>query len=305
MLILSLLVGSLLVGRQIVDRAKIQRIIFEFDYYEKAFHQFYDTYRYVPGALPYKECIKHAEFSGCACTNKTNCHVTQGACDLQEDVATWCLHHVNSRTISAKIVNNTQRSKHNSMIQAKKAGLISQEAYPFNGGNWLGDGQQKASLMTTVSSTDGHAAVSSWNPTGRLNFRGWLPREDVEVPYQFYKDKLVNHNYLITYVTAKNSSDRVARQDKRASFVSAKMASELDAKIDDGRPGTGRVLGIKAGLSVPPMADKPHQGTTDEQKQVCFDQLDTSVEDINKAIYHSSTDLKYGCNIIKVMEDVK
>ena len=179
------------------------------------------------------------------------------------------------------------------------------EAYPFNSGNWLGDGQQKASLMPTVSSTDGHAAVSSWNQAGRLNFRGWLPREDGEVAYQFYKDKLVNHNYLITYVTAKSGSSRVSTQDKRAAFVGAKMASELDAKIDDGRPGTGRVLGIKAGLSVPPAIDKPRQGSADEQKQVCFDQLDTSVEAINKAIYHSSTDLKYGCNITYIMEDVK
>ena len=63
LLILSLLVGSLLVGRQIVDRAKIQRIIFEFDYYEKAFHQFYDTYRVVPGNMNKKDCVKYSEFA--------------------------------------------------------------------------------------------------------------------------------------------------------------------------------------------------------------------------------------------------
>ena len=51
-----------MVGRQIVDRAKIQRIIFEFDYYEKAFHQFYDHYRFVPGNLSEKNCRKYPEF---------------------------------------------------------------------------------------------------------------------------------------------------------------------------------------------------------------------------------------------------
>ncbi|MBR1428860.1 MAG: hypothetical protein IJ590_01250 [Rickettsiales bacterium] len=66
--ILSLLVGSLLVGRQIVDRAKIQRIIFEFDYYEKAFHQFYDTYRVVPGNIDLKTCQKYADMR-----NNINC----------------------------------------------------------------------------------------------------------------------------------------------------------------------------------------------------------------------------------------
>ena len=95
LLILSLLVGSLLVGRQIVDRAKIQRIIFEFDYYEKAFHQFYDTYRVVPGNLDYKTCIKHAEFQGEVCDpNKTemicaecfnHCHKNCRSEEIRED----------------------------------------------------------------------------------------------------------------------------------------------------------------------------------------------------------------------------
>ena len=75
LLILSLLVGSLLVGRQIVDRAKIQRIIFEFDYYEKAFHQFYDTYRVVHENIGQAEAKKYAEFHKQiehTCTNATS-----------------------------------------------------------------------------------------------------------------------------------------------------------------------------------------------------------------------------------------
>ena len=192
------------------------------------------------------------------------------------------------------------------MIQLKKAGLISQDAYPFNGGNVLTDSQQPATLTTTSSSGDGFAGISSWNENGRLNFRGWLKNDTPEIAYTSYRNKFVDKNYIITYVTYESQARAGwVTSDRRGSFVSAKMASELDAKVDDGRPGTGRIIGIKAGLSVPKESNKPRQGTEDEQKQVCFDQLDTSVEDINKAIYHSSTDLKYGCNIIKVMEDVK
>ena len=223
---------------------------------------------------------------------------------MQQNVSTWCSGHTNAQTISAKVLNNRRRSRFYNMVQLKKAGLVSNEAYPFNGpGYGYADSQMGVGLLLTVSSSAGTAAISSWNKNGRLNFRGWLPREDGEVAYQFYKDKLVNHNFIITYSVLNNPT--LSTQDKRAAFVSAKMASELDAKIDDGRPGTGRVLGIKAGLSTPTGYDEPRQGTADEQKQVCFDQLDTSVEDINKAIYHNSTDLKYGCNIIKVMEDIK
>ena len=101
LLILSLLVGSLLVGRQIVDRAKIQRIIFEFDYYEKAFHQFYDTYRVVPGNLDYKTCIKHAEFQiyknkyGMPYKNSSNQVITDMCLELA-----WQSGYINSRKIA-------------------------------------------------------------------------------------------------------------------------------------------------------------------------------------------------------------
>ena len=168
------MVGSLLVGRQIVDRAKIQRIIFEFDYYEKAFHQFYDTYRYVPGALPYKECIKHAEFSGCACRVNTTCKSKEGGCDVQQNVSTWCSGHTNAQTISAKVLNNRRRSRFYNMVQLKKAGLVSNEAYPFNGpGYGYADSQMGVGLLLTVSSSAGTAVgMPSGSPLPLFPFYG-------------------------------------------------------------------------------------------------------------------------------------
>ena len=63
LLILSLLVGSLLVGRKIVDRAKLQRIMFEFDYYKKNFVLFQDTFEVLPGNVDMTTCKRYAEFS--------------------------------------------------------------------------------------------------------------------------------------------------------------------------------------------------------------------------------------------------
>ncbi len=63
LLILSLLVGSLLVGRKIVDRAKLQRIMFEFDYYKKNFILFQDTFEVLPGNVDVTVCKRYAEFS--------------------------------------------------------------------------------------------------------------------------------------------------------------------------------------------------------------------------------------------------
>ena len=63
LLILSLLVGSLLVGRKIVDRAKLQRIMFEFDYYKKNFTLFQDTFEVLPSNVDTTVCKRYGEFS--------------------------------------------------------------------------------------------------------------------------------------------------------------------------------------------------------------------------------------------------
>ena len=81
---------------------------------------------------------------------------------------------------------------------------------------------------------------------------------------------------------------------------SAKIASELDAKIDDGRPGTGKLLGLKGAFA---FAKKDGvKSTNDEHMAVCYDKM---ANEVDKAIYHTTSDMKYGCNIFKVMEDVK
>ena len=44
-------------------------------------------------------------------------------------------------------------------------------------------------------------------------------------------------------------------------------------------------------------------GATDNEiKNACYDQ---DFANVDRAIYNSSTDLKYGCNLVRVMEDVK
>ena len=78
--------------------------------------------------------------------------------------------------------------------------------------------------------------------------------------------------------------------------ISARLTSELDAKIDDGRPGSGKMLALKTGHS------RSRDATQSEINKTCFDR---DFEEVDKAIYTSDTNLKYGCNIIKVMEDVK
>ena len=61
--------------------------------------------------------------------------------------------------------------------------------------------------------------------------------------------------------------------------------SELDAKIDDGRPWTGRLVGIKT-----------IYGYLNADQEVCYD---------NNGLYLNKTASKNGCNLMYLMEDVK
>ena len=327
LLILSLLVGSLLVGRQIVDRAKIQRIIFEIDYYEKAFHQFYDTYRYVPGTLPYKECIKHAEF-----------RMPDFTFNGEGGNNDFCSCLSIKKVSNAKLLSSFNSILMDIKPQLAASGLIdakfSEVFKLYNGLYWGGsniyqcnNAKRDTSLTTVYSDSKPHPysfqssysartliqfhaynkpfidANNLWSAFRKHSFNGSntyiTEKYAVEWDNAGFRNATLNHN-LMAFVDAPtvflNGGIRNADDTKKYGALSSKMSSELDAKIDDGRPGSGRVLAMKSAMA--------HVSATNDKSYIenCYDKDAT---EIDKAIYHSSTDLKYGCNIIKVMEDVK
>ena len=74
-----------------------------------------------------------------------------------------------------------------------------------------------------------------------------------------------------------------------------RISFELNAKIDDGSPMRRNILDLKN--------KETYSITAAEQlANYCSDQTSTNIENV---IYNSNIDLQYGCNIIKVMEDVK
>ena len=339
LLILSLLVGSLLVGRQIVDRAKIQRIIFEFDYYEKAFHQFYDTYRVVPGNLDYKTCIKHAEFQiyknkyGMPYKNSSN----QVINDMCLEIA-WQPGYLNSRKIANAWYDGYT---HVYVPQTILSGLLS-DRYSNIDQMYHGTGKERtATLMinnifvrgrnfsrvTTVNSFQAlnYNFPSSFDKFTIIQFLGYdfatilrlAGKDDYQqitnlewhagsnryfnttLPIEYYNAnfrRILDKKNALGLFRATTQEDSGISNNVLAASISSRMASELDAKIDDGRPGSGRILALKGGFA--------HYANTtmDQHIAACYDK---KADEVDKAIYHSDTNIKYGCNIIKVMEDVK
>ena len=115
---------------------------------------------------------------------------------------------------------------------------------------------------------------------------------------EYFLKRLFDKNVMIMYgfiFTGTQNSAYSAKSNNLVSALNSKLASELDAKIDDGRPTTGALLGIKP--------SKAYKETDAERsKQYCYDK---SGNDIEHAIYNASTNTQYGCDLIKVMEPVK
>ena len=320
LLILSLLVGSLLVGRQIVDRAKIQRIIFEFDYYEKAFHQFYDTYRVVPGNVSAETCKKHAEF------RKYNTCPDSCPANLPKKLMCgWCKNASNQKSyvllsglIEDKYKFKSEGFASNSYdyLNYYKHSIVGCQGGILSNGVWLNNPAYEfvASFMPNAffyftgfkfdKMIASGLSLKEYErlafPSSNIFFNRTLPHE---LDNGIFRKQLDDHNAMVFFYIRQESvggnyNRGAANVEENTTFglLSAKLMSQLDSKIDDGRPGTGTLLAMKGGFA------HRSRSNENEHKKVCYDQM---ADNVDKAIYESSTDLKYGCNIIKVMEDVK
>ena len=337
----------MLVGRQIVDRAKIQRIIFEFDYYEKAFHQFYDTYRAVPDAITNKQCLKLSEFGGTY--RYMTLQSSSGKYVETYSTQNWTQNYACSRLFpsdtvagSKKISGGTQDAMLCTIIKLVKSGLVDAKYRNYELTNYFG-GCSHDRINGRQSGISGYNPViydvrSSFENDVFLHIAGFslystYPFNDLthgfanrflsilganiignrrhEAHNKNFANALNQHNVVIAYnqtteskgllaISGEGTTNNVARNGgnvkNAAGAFSSKMSSLLDSKIDDGRPGSGKLLAMKSGNARRPDASE------DEIINSCYDQ---TFENVDKAIYNSDSNLKYGCNIIYVMNDLK
>lgn len=313
LLILSLLAGGILIGRNIVDRAKIQRIIFEMNYYEKAFRQFYDNYDVVPGNLGYETCIKHVEFHGCTATwpnyecNKSH----EDFCKMVQDKPTG--FGGDNRILR----NDNEINVYSPMCQLSSAKLIDKDVLCLN---WYTSGFQ---LDKTYSNGIYHYKQhnifpkSSFDDDVVITFHGFNDFEDgseYKNNFNFYNmnrdDEYETSNSNFKYaVNGKNAlvftsansgcgctaSNQNCSCSKSIGALTSKEASRLDLKIDDGMPGSGTLLAYKNDFAHVFLA---------KEKDIVKTCYAGKVQDIDNAHYLNSSNKKYGCNIIKVMKSL-
>ena len=269
----------------------------------------------MPGNLDYKTCIKHAEFSGEACTDQAVCNGrAKGNANLTNEQ--WCSNTTLATGTARKVINTNGLGLWWSALQLKKSGYISKDVYPFfsysnkascsrAAGACIYSRKFSVNLLSNVNTNGksygvnaGHYANVSFDKNIQIGFMGYLKTDAIVPGQEYYAEKTVGHNIMVfQYLLMQENNKGVNYYtDLKYGALNAKLTSELDAKIDDGRPGTGKLLASKSTFELDATA-------TEEQKaKICYD---NTIEHLDKAIYVSDTNQKYGCNIIKVMEDVK
>jgi len=282
----------------------------------------------VPGALTQKECVKYSEFNRADLVVKANSMGTSrtfcGCCALTQKY--------NSKLISpttAELIVLKEQFAASNLLDIKVEDVLDFK----NSKNWGGSTDEVqcaykyGDLDSVFSDSKPHPysfqssfsnrtliqfnaynkqfidSHNLWAKFRKHSFNGsntyFTEKYAVEWDNAGFRNATLNHN-LMAFVDAPtvfyNGKTRYVNDTKKYGALNAKMAGELDAKVDDGRPGSGRVLAMKSAMA--------HVSATNDKYYMenCYDKNAT---EINKAIYHSSNDLKYGCNIIKVMEDVK
>ena len=296
MLILSLLVGSLLVGRQIVDRAKIHRVITELNFYDNVLHQFYDTYREVPGSMSYKNCMKYSEFQGITCQTDTCTGATTDPTVIKGHQA-WCSAFAINASTNAKIIDQYDKTDEQipAVLQASK--LVDFKVPPYSG-RTLNNVNRQIFTLHINGGFSVNVFYATYKPTVRVYLRGWSAKwlsnylsGDRTADSTTLYNLVLNKNTISFYDDITSTTSRT----KYGSALNAKMTSELDAKIDDGRPMSGRLIGLRN--------KKTYTMTDAEQlSQYCYDKTGADVE---KAIYNSDTSEEHGCNFVYIMNDVK
>ena len=298
-------------------------------------------YRVVPGPFDYKTCLKYGVFKGCVANDDGPCgygnlsHET--FCNRLKNNTSGGFGNTGSSTMTSGNINGSRKflnpsiegSYYNSMGFLSLVGMIEQKVPLFLDysnasvnnrknqmyGLWYyaKNYRQRFNLFATAS-FDNHVNVGfhgfgnilNGQQEYKRNFKFWAVEESgaYETDDLLWRNAVHNHNTMIMFGNQSCASERNCNFygcspfcKKSTGALSAKMSSELDAKIDDGRPGRGKLLAYKADYAR--SKDKLDDA---EMQRICYDKLPSQV---SKAIYHNSTNMLYGCNIIKVMDDIK
>ena len=322
LLVLSILVGVLLTGRKIVDRANLQRVIFELDYYKKALYLYRDTYNVYPGNMDEETCMKYSEFSLHNLSDVSSDDVGQFC---RNDRTQYPKGKVDNGFVNSSVMSTNESwvSFLNGMRFLKTSGIINEVETTIADDEFVNGNFSKSSddssvygpsnqicknciSYETVKRTQGKL---SFDNNGVITIAGITINENEnakklsfirgsnnidgkghELDDNNFLNLVNGKNVLILYRNTPSNADDNGNGLISTGIFSADMTNQLDVKLDDGKPGSGKILALKNGYS---------RATNVESKTVCYNQTQ---DNISKAYYLNNKENENGCNIIYVLE---
>ncbi len=133
---------------------------------------------------------------------------------------------------------------------------------------------------------------SSTRTLGMLNGFSIEKTELLDPQYLRLLDK---HNAVVMFRANGFCDDEGGQCKKATGMLSAPLMNFLDVKMDDGMPGTGKILATKSGYATRAGA------LTEEFEQTCY--RGSNLE-VSSAVYSTKENVKYGCNLIKIMSEL-
>ena len=339
LLILSLLVGSLLVGRKIVDRAKLQRIMFEFDYYKKNFTLFQDTFEVLPGNVDVTTCKRYAEFSQVVTEAelRSGTEPTPGKYCISLSTGTGAEDtRVIEGYVSASVIASSDNwlpfvtgmrfMKSGKVLDTVKYGIAESLSAMVSGASETESGLLgKGSPVKTVFVPEGSSATleageackdcisnamvkatqgqASFDSEGAFSFVG-VPENVTEMYY-------IRGSYM-KEMTNELFRSRISGKNILVSYRNT-AASADDQGISNTATGVlsstmANMMDVKMDDGQPGTGNMlalkgayAYSGEGDKHKtKVCYN---SDFGDVGSAFYLDNTDVKYGCNIVYLMSN--
>ena len=254
--------------------------------------------------------MKHVIFQGPACGRTDyNCQNATGPYTYNFTHQQWCQQYSLDVQVDGKLVSDKWCGA-TAILQLVTAGLVEADPgfrmsiatgmseknsfHPFNiyGGSWR-NSFNAASFDRNVY----FRIIAFHSTTPIANYLTSYSAREV-LGGEYFTKRLMDKNFLLAngiIFEGRPGSAYASSSNKFISALNSKLASELDAKIDDGRPTTGNLMGIK------PSKGK-EETDAEKSKRYCYDM---SGNDIEKALYNTSTNTQYGCDLVYVLKPVK
>lgn len=211
LVILGLLTGGILAGQNLIRASELRSVSSQYQTHMAAVHTFRDKYFALPG--DFKDATKfwgRLVSAGHCVTNSAKAVASPGACDGNGD---GVIDNPSSTSQAGEIFGFWQQLAHAGLIEGSYTGISGPTTNPWH--SILGENVPRAKI-----SNAGWVVYPHGNLTGVNNAVIWA---------------VDNGNNLIIGGQSSDSIPEVA-------IFSPEETWNIDTKLDDGKPGTGRMM---------------------------------------------------------------